>query len=362
MRFRSRKTGLVAISVSAWLTLSAAARPQDADRDKSGPKPRAAAAADWVSPALGQAIRGKAPLGDVRIDLVWKSQPHQIYGDGVGIWNHTVQYPVTRSEIMELLKAISREHFGSLPDTFGEADDDEAEKKGHIERSAVEGRLSVSIGPRTKAVTQFWNGEQSKAFEKLALQILKVSEAGSKTGVHVASVQEGLQMIAAGKLAPQALEIVVQRKVDRPATGGDREGWTLFLTGRRANVATLPKGGPPENSRMWYLPAKDFEKLVASLAADQPAALPQSLWAPQYTDFRIRILNNNRYVNARPFAGMTPTTNGPEQEKFNRIYEQFHAVYLRAQKDGEPIADPRFVAPSAETEEEKEKEKEKEKD
>ena len=79
-----------------------------------------------------------------------------------------------------------------------------------------------------------------------------------------------------------------------------------------------------------------MEALVAFLGENDPVKMPQSVYAPQYTDFRIRILNKNRYVSARRFAGMKPDAHGTEQETVNKIYDRYHQLYAQVQHTSKP--------------------------
>lgn len=335
----SNRTPATALLVAAFLFGGAA--PGSGEKPEPGEKSQAAA----ITASLEKRIKGKVSLDDVSVDLVWEQQRAHVFGTGAVIWDQAMQCRIPRADVISVLKAINAAGFGSMETRIGS--EEESGKPGRLEESETRGTLTVAVGPLSKMVLQMRAGEQSKGLASLAHTILGVSAPCEKSGVHPANLAEGLAEISDGKLAPEALKILAQRRIDRPAPG-DQEGWYLEMTGPLALSRVLPKTGAPENSRWLRLSSKEMMELVAFLRDNDPMGMPQSLYAPQYTDVRVRILHTNRYINARPFAGMTPTTHGAKQESFDRVYARLRDLARRIRKDGKPLTE---LMPTAETEE-----------
>jgi hypothetical protein len=106
----------------------------------------------------------------------------------------------------------------------------------------------------------------------------------------------------------------------------------------------------------------EFEELLLMLKKSDLKTLPPNLYAKQYTDVRIQVLDQVQQIQARQFAGMTPQTHGEKQLAFDRVLDELAALRQRAQKDGRLVEDPIFASPppGARDREKEEKEKEKE--
>jgi hypothetical protein len=76
--------------------------------------------------------------------------------------------------------------------------------------------------------------------------------------------------------------------------------------------------------------------LAGDLAAAAPDDLPANLWARDYTDLTLRVLDHRRSLQARQFAGMTPTSKGEAQSRFDRIVAALENLHTDVLTDGEP--------------------------
>ena len=81
----------------------------------------------------------------------------------------------------------------------------------------------------------------------------------------------------------------------------------------------------------------DVGALGQTLARLDPEDLPINLYATDYTDLVIEVLNRKKSIQARRFAGMTPTTHGERQEDFNRTFEALYTLHLRVAEEGTPV-------------------------
>ena len=330
-----RKIRLLGVLLAAWLAWSGGVRADVRQDDPRREAEEEASSPDRLTPALEQRIEGKAGLGDVQVDLFWSPRGRatsvRIFGNGVGIWRRKVQFRLSKAEVLGVLRAIEKARLGSMPDQFGE--DEESEKN---EGPRLKGRLVVRAGPTTKTTQQLVDGEQSKALARLIEKILRICEGPAKKGIGAASMTEALELAASGRLAPEVLEVVVQRRPDPKGDAGSPAGWTLKLAGLRASEEEVAPGKAHAAGRSLVLSEKQFRELAALLAASEPSKLPQSLYAASYTDVTIAILEYSRTIAGRRFLGMTPESNGEKQKAFDRIRAALETLQARVEKDGAP--------------------------
>ena len=355
---RSARAAVLGWALAAALASGA---PQPEPTPHSLPEPEAdrerAAEFDRIGPALDKRIRGKASLDDVRVDVTWARggpmSSTRVYGNGVGIWDRRSQFRLTKPQVVAILKALRQARFGAMPDVFGEEEEGEEREqaKGEREGPRMKGRIDARAGTVSKTVIQMVDGDQSAELAALAERLLALCAEPARSGVGAKNLGEGLQKVAAGRLAPETLSATVQRRFERadPATG--ETGWILQLEGRVAVSESLP-GGRKNAPRMELaLTESEFRGLTGLLAGNRAAELPINVYAPEYTDLQLAVLSSSRTISARRYLQMTPDTHGEAQKTFERIYDAFRALNARARKDGKALP----ARPAAEREEEKEK-------
>ena len=286
---------------------------------------------DRIDPALQQRIQGKASAEDVELDASWsrggKVVTARVFGDGVGIWNDEREFHLSKPQLLELLRTIRTSRFGRMPDFFGEAEDEGNDKV------RLKGALSVRAGSVSKSVQQLVDGEQSKQFARLVNSILDFCQAQAASGVGAESMLQGLQMLAAGRLSPRILDTSLYRPVD-PKGGDKQSGWLLRTAGTRVTSQEFASGAAPGPLREIRLSDDEFRGLVATLVEGDPSAIPQSVYAPRYTDFSIQLFRFRRAIVGRQFLGMTAETHGERQKAFDRIAAAFEALHRRVVEEG----------------------------
>ncbi len=258
---------------------------------------------------LGGAVK-RQTWTDLRLDTECRTEEGlrsaTIYGSGAGVWNRAQQLAMTRQDVLALLRAIEAAGFPRMPETYGE-DVDEVE---------LTCRVRLDLDGATKQVHQLSTGPQSPALKRLAERILERAEEAGRAGPGASSLTAGLEKIAGGELAPELLTIHVLRQAEGP---GSPQGWDLTLEGGKLAVQSFP--APEEKPRTVRLAPAEVARIAGQLAAARLEELPGNLWAPEYTDFEIRVLNRRRSFQARQFAGMTPATHGEQQQRFDRLWE-----------------------------------------
>lgn len=335
----------IAASALTALALAGAAAGQPADH-KAG-KPQAEGSVDRLDAALEQRIAGKASLNDIRIDATWRRQSEilaaRIYGDGVGIWHDKTQFSLTREQVLDLLRALRDARFGAMPEAFGAGGEgeegEEEEKQREKEKVFLRGSVSVRLGASVKRVAQYMEGDQSETFEKLVEKILGMSEKAAKTGVSATSLSDGLAKLASGKLAPPALQLLVQSRADRPGETGQGDNWILRIDGRRVLDRTAGADGKTVSQRLLTLDDEDFRALAGQLRDADPQALPRNLFSTRYVHLNVRVLSGRADLTARRYAGKTAETLGAKQAAFDRLYAALEALHARAEKTGAAVPD-----------------------
>jgi hypothetical protein len=208
-----------------------------------------------------------------------------------------------------------------MPSRFGEADSDFLK---------MQGRVTVDVDRIGKSVVQIEQGPQSEPMAILAAEIITITERASRGGVTVDNLADALSRLASGSIPPETIRLTVQRRDDRPTP--TERGVLLRLRGREAVARPFANGyGPP---RRLVLTEAEFAQLASALREADPATLPENLYAPMYTDFRIELLGRSRDLQARPYSGVTQTTHGARQSAFDALIERLHALADRVIRDG----------------------------
>ena len=292
---------------------SGAPRPDTAA--SPGAEPSEEPAADAFSRALDAAL-ARGTWEDVRIDAEcqdedFRLQSVKLFGTGVGIWNGERQFAVPRERLLGALEALRKAGFGSMRESHGGRDD-----PGEMGLELI-CRVRAALDGAEKQSYQLSKGRQSAELRELAERILAMGEDLGPSGVAASSLEEGLDKIARGELAPEALTLQLQRQADDPrSTEG---GWILRIEDGKAQLSfTSPETGWTEPRRTRLSP-EDAAGLARDLLAARPEDLPANLYSSWYQDLEIRVLNHKRTLQARRFAGVTPETHGEKQERFDRL-------------------------------------------
>lgn len=241
-----------------------------------------------------------------------------------------------------------------MPSHFGEAGEDESH-----EGPRLKGSIEVHAGEVVKSVQQMLEGEQSETLEALAKEILALCRSAAQKGTGASSLAEGLDKLASRALAPETLQVILQRRAEGAQKASQETTWVLDMEGRRVTDQLLPAGQTPPPLRVFVLSDADFLGLVRLLAEAHVGEIPINVYEPLYTDLRLGVLNHLRTITGRKFFNMTAETHGEKQKAFDRVYDGFRVLHERVGREGRAVARP---APAPEERDRDEKEKEKEKD
>ena len=339
---RTHGAAAAAALAAGWL-LAAPLHGQESARE-AREQAESRRAPDAFAAPLEKRLRGAEKPDDFDVDVIWpyrgKVTSCWVFGDGVALWNRDTQFRLSRQQVVAVMRLVRRARFGAMSPRIGGEGEKEKQNDARPEEPPARGRVSVSLAGMTRAVRQREEGESAEALKELAESVLRLCEPASKTGIAVASLSEGLQKLADGTLAPQGFELLVHRDVDPADASSGEASWLLRVAGRRVTDRVQPKARGPFSFREMTLTAAEFAQIIELLRAANVAAIPQSVWAPQYTTVRVQVLGRLRMIMARRFTGMSPETHGEQQKSFDRIAEAMEGFHRRARAEGrEPAAD-----------------------
>lgn len=249
----------------------------------------------------------------------------RLYGTGVGVWNHERQFSVPRERLLDLLAEIDRAGFARLGEP---SDEEDKEEEGEEEGVMMSCRVQVVLdGTEKQAERMPEENQESAAIEALAERILALGESLGRSGAAATSLEDGLEKLARGELAPEVLSLHLLRQPEGSHPG--ESGWMLRVEGGDARLSRISPGTGWTPPQRIHLSAAEVADLARTLAAARPDDLPVNLYSSWYEDLRIEVLSHVKSIQARQFARMTPETQGEKQERFDRLNEALEALAAR---------------------------------
>jgi len=234
-----------------------------------------------------------------------------VYGDGIAILRDEAQIQLQPEEVRRLLAAFEEAGFAGMPPTFGAG-------KKHLLR-----RASLRADGVSKEVVQLFTGPTSPALSTLVDRILATVEARSGSGVTASGLSDGLSKVASGAVAPEAFRLQVHRKPRDPKS--DAGGYLLDIEEGVATTRSYARQSYAEPVSV-QLGRERLAKLASALAAHEPESLPINVYAPEYLEVRLSVLNWKKSVLALPFAGTTRASKGEAQARFDDLAAELDAL------------------------------------
>ena len=229
----------------------------------------------------------------------------EVYESGAGISNDSIAFRLKPADVLRLKKAA--EVMAPMPDHFGEVENDVVKFRGKV---AANG----------KTVVQFVDGAQSEELSTLAAEVLTTAEKAARAnGVTAKDLPDALKKLAAGAIPLEALHVAAQSR--------SIPGWLIQIHGHDMTVRPFEKGGYGKalTTRLSMQTLMDLVKLLRDSA---PSTFPRNLYAPDYGELRVDVLGRAMDVQARPYAGVTPTSHGAKQRAYDRIMDWLQRVGL----------------------------------
>lgn len=275
------------------------------------------------------------PLDDVRIaaDRATddrKAQAVVIYGDGVAVWNNSVQFRVDPGTIRQILASFDAAGFETIQNS----------PKGKVLRR----RAAIRAGAYSHEAWESWEQELTRKDEQETIKrgrerrglppetpsepplttlvdsiINTVAPIVEKGGTTADSLADGLKKIASGQLAPETLSLTMLVKPE-PGRGEESGGFLFKIQEGTASWSDFQgeqRGFGTE--RNVKVPAARLRDLASRLASFDPESLPANLYSPKYQEVIIFVMSRQKSTLARPFAGLTPEKHGEAQTRFDAM-------------------------------------------
>jgi hypothetical protein len=242
----------------------------------------------------------------------------QMFSGGATVWNRRTQITLPAETRSALLETLVSHRFSGFKARYGGS-----ERLEKTEAAArVTCRIHVEIADLKKSSVQLGGGEQSAQLAGLATALLDETEKHAVNGVTPDNLQDALEKLNSGQLAPQVLQL---RLVDLAEEGGSTTGSILQIRGgKMSHQAYSP--GISVDSQVWnQLSPEQYPGLLAELQSAQLESLPGNLWSQDQTDFEIQVLGHKKLIIAKPFKRLHPGAEKAAQQRFNSLVR-----YLRA--------------------------------
>lgn len=290
---------------------------------------------------IADVLAGKIDRTKFRLDVTWSGhsggRAATVHGNGSGILNRKQQFQLKPEQVNDLLVLLDKAKFGSMKTSFGGIPfKGPGPRPGRPER--LLGGVTVTINGKTRGSSQLGDGEQSKELAQLADALLNICEVtATKQSVSAASLTDGLKKIGTGELLPETFSVLVHRLIEKPM--GNAEGFLFRVEGNVVLTRTNKPGVGYGPVHRLELSREQLAELAKKLSDADPASFPVNLWAITYTDFRVGVLNFEKDLQARQFAGMTPEKHGEKQKRFDALYAYLEQLHQKALKEGKPQKD-----------------------
>jgi hypothetical protein len=254
------------------------------------------------------------PRSDVKITAErsgqMKPEAVVIYGNGVAVWNNSVQIRLDDQRVTRILAAFDAADFEHMP---------QGEEGERLRR-----RAGIRAGDYVREVIETWEGEQEReekhakdsGLKKLVDAVFTiVTPVAKRGGQPAASLSEGLNEVASGKLAPETLSVVLLIKPEAGGRSERRDGFLLRIEDGFASLSRYTEQGFSAPARI-KLSESQAREIASRLLSFDLETFPINLYSTDYTDLTVSVLNRRKNVLARQFTGMTPTKFGERQTRF----------------------------------------------
>lgn len=236
----------------------------------------------------------------------------ELYPDGVAIWNRRTQFQVPESVRTELLHDLLTARFYDLEPSYGGKKRLEDPRAGF----RVSCQVWLGIGKTQKLSVQQADGKQSAQLKGLASALLDRVEPLVKVGLSAGSLQDGLEKLGKGELAPQTFRL---RFIELPPKSDAATGFILRILDGTASRQAYSPGHPPGPELKAPLRRCDLNLLSAAIQAADMDGLPNNLWSDSQIELEVEVLGHKKAVLARPFSRLRAQDRGVEQQRLDRL-------------------------------------------
>lgn len=236
----------------------------------------------------------------------------KLFAGGAAIWNRRTQIMLPAKTRSALLETLISHRFSSFEARYGGSE--RPGKTGAAARMTC--RIHVEIEGLKKSSVQQAGGEQSAPLSGLATSLLDQVEEHAVSGITPDSLQDALEKLNSGQLAPQVLQM---RFVDLSEKDGRTTGSILQISGGEISHQAYSPGNSVTSPEWSPINPDQYQRLLAQLQSVQLEILPGNLWSQDQLDFEIQVLGHKKLVIAKPFKRLDPGAEKAAQQRFNSL-------------------------------------------
>jgi len=268
-----------------------------------------------------------------------------LYGRGIGFWNRERQFRLDDKQVAMAIRIVLKHKLARLPENIGGEEEEETVVHGDAARPPHERNgknpqrllrtLILSAGELSRPIVQEAEVPEAAALEKGLSELASLCRKPAAKGIAAHDLEEGLALIASGKLAPEALVLSVNAPQLRSLKDNTGQGWILRIEHGRiiAQSQTLDAGYRTVTNRL--MEPKEVRELAKRLLAAGVQTLPGQVNTPGYLHLRLRVLSSSTQVMARPYASK-PT---PEAvSAFSPLRSYLHSIWKGSMEKPDPVA------------------------
>jgi len=243
----------------------------------------------------------------------------RLFPGGIAVWMDSKQVRLSEPERSDLLGKLLEYDFASMQPMYGsmaEAEDADAAFR-------VSCLVEVHIEGLEKSSAQQVDGQQSAELKSLAAALLDRVEPLAAAGLTANDLQDGLEKLAKGVLAPETFML---RLVDLPMDSQSGTGSILRIEAGAASRQAYSPGR--ELGKQSWVPLADcqLENLATAIRAANLPALPANLWSESHVELEVHVLNRAKAVIAGPFMRLKSKSAGNDQRRFDRLLGSMRAL------------------------------------
>lgn len=235
----------------------------------------------------------------------------ELFPGGTTIWNRRSQVILPTLARSALLKILVDRGFPGFVNSYGGSQ----QPAKSAAPARITCRILIEIQNLEKSSVQMAGGEQFAPFLNLAAELLDQVEQYADSAVTPVDLQDALDKLSDGQLAPQVLHV---RFVSLP-TQKDKPGSILRLGGGQLSHQVYTPGRAIAEPTSKPLKQDQFKSLITGLQTAQLASLPANLWSEDQLELEVQVLAHKKIVLARRFTRLESARQTPAQQRFDNI-------------------------------------------
>jgi hypothetical protein len=243
----------------------------------------------------------------------------QLLPSGVAIWNRRTQLRISPAMRSELLGDLLRGGFFALEARYGGRDD--PGRPGAAVRITC--RVTLELEGSARSSVQLAEGRQSTELASLANVLLDRVQPLVASGITPDNLTDGLDQLAAGKLAPELLRL---RWVLLPGTPGNGPGTISRIHESVFSRRRYTPGREIGDTSERALEAEQIQALAQRLDRVGFESLPINLWSDDPIEIEVGVLGHRKTVLARPFGDLESQRDEQAQARLEQLLGDLRAL------------------------------------